>query len=152
MEMSLMNPPRVFPLFRRRPVETFSPVKPMTVTFRTPPLISLPMQMPAEVGDVQVRFLMTIFSEAFARPGRYPKQSQPDLIATFEMFDADGGGSIDACETRALLQELGVEMSEEQVLEEVNLIDADGNGDIDLREFTQRWQSQDGVEGRSCHA
>jgi len=73
-------------------------------------------------------------------------ESEQDRIKTaFEMFDADGGGSIDACETRALLQELGVEMSEEQVLEEVNLIDADGNGDIDLREFTQRWQSQDGA-------
>mmetsp|Transcript_16773 Transcript_16773/g.39925 ORF Transcript_16773/g.39925 Transcript_16773/m.39925 type:complete len:245 (-) Transcript_16773:124-858(-) len=53
----------------------------------------------------------------------------------FNMFDKDGGGSIDASELRDLMISVGQNCSEVELKEMVEAADADGTGDIDFLEF-----------------
>ena len=53
----------------------------------------------------------------------------------FNMFDKDGGGSIDASELKDLMISVGQNCSEEELKEMVKAADADGTGDIDFLEF-----------------
>ena len=53
----------------------------------------------------------------------------------FDMFDADGGGSIDATEMRALLNELCIPMRDDELLALVKRLDTDGSGELDYEEF-----------------
>ena len=53
----------------------------------------------------------------------------------FNMFDKDGGGSIDASELRDLMISVGQNCTESELKEMVEAADADGTGDIDFLEF-----------------
>ena len=53
----------------------------------------------------------------------------------FNMFDKDGGGSIDASELRDLMISVGQNCTEGELKEMVLAADADGTGDIDFLEF-----------------
>jgi calmodulin len=53
----------------------------------------------------------------------------------FNMFDKDGGGSIDASELRDLMISVGQNCTEMELKEMVKAADADGTGDIDFLEF-----------------
>ena len=53
----------------------------------------------------------------------------------FNMFDKDGGGSIDASELRDLMISVGQNCTEGELNEMVKAADADGTGDIDFLEF-----------------
>jgi hypothetical protein len=54
---------------------------------------------------------------------------------TFEKYDLDRSGEIDALELHALVNELGMSRTRYQCEEMVDEIDADGSGEIDFKEF-----------------
>ena len=53
----------------------------------------------------------------------------------FELFDADGGGTIDVPELTAALVNLGISDTSAEIDKLVEQIDADGSGEIDFDEF-----------------
>lgn len=55
----------------------------------------------------------------------------------FQMFDADGGGSIDIEELTAAFVSLGISDTKEEIDELVQQIDADGSGEIEFAEFKE---------------
>ncbi|KAL8162289.1 hypothetical protein V2J09_013778, partial [Rumex salicifolius] len=58
-----------------------------------------------------------------------------DIKETFEHFDTDNSGYIDAKEMRIAIRELGSEMTEEQIEQLFADADDDGNGLLDFDEF-----------------
>ena len=58
-----------------------------------------------------------------------------EFRAAFNSFDADGGGSIDACELETVLKSLGQESTKEELDKLIKVADTDGSGDIDFLEF-----------------
>jgi len=53
----------------------------------------------------------------------------------FQMFDVDGGGSIDSSELGDLMASVGQAVSPDELAEMIAAADADGTGDIDFIEF-----------------
>lgn len=53
------------------------------------------------------------------------------LRTTFDQFDADGSGAIDAKEIEALMQSLGMLMDAEALAQMVKEADTDGSGEIE---------------------
>jgi calmodulin len=49
----------------------------------------------------------------------------------FDLFDSDGGGSIDASELGSVMRTLGKHPSEEELVKLVKQIDEDGSGEIE---------------------
>jgi len=59
-----------------------------------------------------------------------------DLLDLFELFDTDGGGTLDADEIKIALMTLGFfSTSEEEVEEYVRHLDADDKGGLNVEEF-----------------
>jgi centrin-1 len=55
----------------------------------------------------------------------------------FELFDADGGGTIDVPELTAALVNLGISDTKEEIDKLVQQIDTDGSGEIEYEEFRE---------------
>eukprot|EP00760_Papus_ankaliazontas_P005390 PhM_4_TR12538/c0_g1_i1/m.17294/K16465/CETN1; centrin-1 len=53
----------------------------------------------------------------------------------FDLFDSDGGGSIDTDEMMLALTQLGISESREEMEQIVSSIDADGSGAVEFDEF-----------------
>ena len=53
----------------------------------------------------------------------------------FDLFDADGGGSIDTAEMTNALYQLGISDSIEEIEKIVAAIDSDGSGEVEFSEF-----------------
>jgi hypothetical protein len=69
-----------------------------------------------------------------------PQDQANQIINTlFEQYDQNGNGRLDASELPALIQDLkvslGLELSEDQIGEFLNMLDTDEDGTIDLAEF-----------------
>ena len=62
-----------------------------------------------------------------------------EIELAFEIFDADGSGTITGSEFQALCFELGEMMDDRQTKEAVDSIDLDGNGVIQFYEFATWW-------------
>jgi hypothetical protein len=54
---------------------------------------------------------------------------------TFQEFDTDGSGSIDATELKVAMRRLGLNMSDEDVQAMMQISDTDNSGEIELNEF-----------------
>ena len=76
--------------------------------------------------------------------GALAKKSAEEL---FELFDVDNSGFIDFDEFKALLPQLGKEMSEAKAVRYFQLVDEDGSGQIDLEEFRTTLFAMDPVGG-----
>lgn len=68
-----------------------------------------------------------------------------EALVTFEMFDGDGSGQIDADELKGMLRELSIPLNDEEFGALMTEIDADGSGEIDFGEFLQ-WYTGGGGE------
>ena len=83
-------------------------------------------------------------------PGRRCTQAVPSrasaCAATRQILDHDGNGYISADELRAIMSNLGEELSEEEINEIVQEADIDGDGQIDYEEFSM-WLGQGGIRG-----
>ena len=53
----------------------------------------------------------------------------------FNLFDADGSGSIEADELREVFDALGVMVMDEEIQDMIRQVDVDGSGTIDFGEF-----------------
>eukprot|EP00644_Phytophthora_capsici_P010889 jgi/Phyca11/104168/e_gw1.9.881.1 len=65
-----------------------------------------------------------------------PAQAE-ELTAQFRLSDADGSGSIDEKEFRALLKRMGMQISAAEADALVSSIDVNGDGLMDFNEFVQ---------------
>ena len=63
------------------------------------------------------------------------ERTPQELKKSFDAFDADGSGEIDAEELGELVRQLGLVRTDEQLQEMVRSVDADGSGEIDFEEF-----------------
>ena len=68
-----------------------------------------------------------------AVPQEVKKRS--NVYEVFRKFDADGGGTLDMEELSALLDDLKVSMTEDELVELFEELDEDGEGGIDFEEF-----------------
>jgi len=68
----------------------------------------------------------------------------------FELFDKSGDGSVSAQEVGEVMQQLGVELSEEKLKSMVVEVDKDGSGELEFPEFIQLMarQMREGTEER----
>lgn len=53
----------------------------------------------------------------------------------FDLFDNNGGGTIDSAELKDTLDSVGIEIEQEDIEEVMMQLDEDGNGEIDFEEF-----------------
>lgn len=60
-----------------------------------------------------------------------------DLKETFQMFDADGGGTIDNGELKSVLRKLNIDLSDTELKEIITSVDQNSDGEIDFDEFLQ---------------
>ena len=72
---------------------------------------------------------MTPASEALT-----PEQIQAFKEA-FDLFDNNGGGTIDSAELKETLDSVGIEIDQEDIEDVMMKLDEDGNGEIDFEEF-----------------
>jgi hypothetical protein len=65
------------------------------------------------------------------------EKHEHDIMEAFELFDTDGSGSIDRGEFRHVTHELGVDMSNREIDEAMDIMDEDKNGVADYDEFAK---------------
>ena len=58
-----------------------------------------------------------------------------ELRRSFDMFDSDGGGSIDQGEFQLLMKALGLPLTDDEAEDLMNEVDLDSSGQIDFEEF-----------------
>lgn len=66
-------------------------------------------------------FLSTWFSTAFRE--------------VFNLFDINGGGTIDANELDSALKSVDIRLTRQEIVDVLQVMDEDGNGEIDFAEF-----------------
>jgi calmodulin len=69
-------------------------------------------------------------------------KSIEEIRETFNHFDKDGNGTIDAAEFKELLDALGAVCSDEELAAGIQILDSDKNGTIDFDEFKDWWGDQ----------
>ena len=69
-----------------------------------------------------------------SRPGLTDDEVE-ELRRAFDLFDTDGGGTIDPKELRAAMRSLGLETKNQTVYQMIQDIDKDSKGEIDFDEF-----------------
>ena len=69
------------------------------------------------------------------RMGESGDDAENHLREVFDMFDADGSGSIDRNEMRALMKKLAQDLTEEEITLIMEEVDTDGDGEISFEEF-----------------
>ena len=67
------------------------------------------------------------------------KQQEANARYTFEKYDKDGNGTLDASELQAFLSALGADFTEAEMLEAFAQLDTDSGGTIDKEEFIAWW-------------
>lgn len=70
------------------------------------------------------------------------KQQEAIARNTFDKFDKDKSGFIDAAELRSLITALGADFSDDEIAEAINEIDTDSSGVIESDEFVIWWTNR----------
>ena len=68
-----------------------------------------------------------------------PTDKSEELNRVFARFDADGDGSIDLEEFRAIIESLGESPSDEVLSLEFAAIDTNADGKVEFQEFMHWW-------------
>mmetsp|Transcript_16059 Transcript_16059/g.22586 ORF Transcript_16059/g.22586 Transcript_16059/m.22586 type:complete len:155 (+) Transcript_16059:55-519(+) len=67
-----------------------------------------------------------------------PEQRKLEVLkAVFEQFDANHNGTMESCELREVMKQLGWSHTDEEVERALQILDKDGNGTIELEEFVK---------------
>nr|XP_041572033.1 centrin-2 isoform X1 [Taeniopygia guttata] len=79
-----------------------------------------------------------------------PEEQQREIRNAFELFDADGSGSIDVKELKVAMRALGFEPKKEELKKMISDIDKEGTGKISFSDFlaamSQRMAEKDSKE------
>ena len=70
----------------------------------------------------------------------HPNVNQQKLLEykdVFVLFDIDGNGKIDVQEMKEVMQAIGKDVTNEEVLHMMEFVDDDGSGEIDFDEFVK---------------
>ena len=67
------------------------------------------------------------------------------IRVVFKKYDKDHSGSIDASELRAVMDDLGIELDDEQADRVYRAVDKDNSGQIDIDEFAAWWHDRNSV-------
>ena len=59
----------------------------------------------------------------------------PAFREVFNLFDINGGGTIDAVELDSALKSVDIKLARGEIEDVLHVIDEDGNGEIDFEEF-----------------
>ncbi|KAK6167840.1 hypothetical protein SNE40_021778 [Patella caerulea] len=90
------------------------------------------------------------------RSDRLSDRQVEEIRQTFELFDKNGDGCIDAWEIKDVVHSLGQCMSEGDIDLLVKNVDKDGNGTVDFEEFLHhfapRYRTKDQVEAEMMEA
>ncbi|XP_076449600.1 neo-calmodulin-like isoform X3 [Babylonia areolata] len=87
------------------------------------------------------------FVQVMANMGGLNEQSEEDeeeeLRQAFRVFDKSGCGYITPSDLRAVLQNIGEDLTEEEIDEMIAEVDIDGDGRIDFEEFIACMRTED---------
>nr|KAG5713025.1 hypothetical protein BaRGS_021819 [Batillaria attramentaria] len=90
------------------------------------------------------------FVQVMANMGGLAEQSEEDeeeeLRQAFRVFDKSGCGYITPSDLRAVLQNIGEDLTEEEIDEMIAEVDIDGDGRIDFEEFIACMRTEDGED------
>ncbi len=88
-------------------------------------------------------------AEDHVRPGLSADEIM-EIKEAFDLFDSDGGGTIDPAELKAAMTSLGFEAKSQTIYQMISDLDDDGSGAIDFEEFldmmTARMSDKDSRE------
>mmetsp|Transcript_7370 Transcript_7370/g.16895 ORF Transcript_7370/g.16895 Transcript_7370/m.16895 type:complete len:175 (-) Transcript_7370:262-786(-) len=80
-------------------------------------------------------------TKKYERPG-LSQDEIDELYEAFNLFDSDGGGTIDIKELKAAMQSLGFESKNVDIMDLISDVDKDGSGEIDFDEFLDMMTAQ----------
>ncbi|KAK7505854.1 hypothetical protein BaRGS_00003125 [Batillaria attramentaria] len=69
-----------------------------------------------------------------------------EFVQAFRVFDKSGCGYITPSDLRAVLQNIGEDLTEEEIDEMIAEVDIDGDGRIDFEEFIACMRTEDGED------
>ena len=84
-------------------------------------------------GDGTIDF--TEFQSILDKMNTKATSFEQHLREMFDLYDEDGSGGIDQFELRALMAQLGVDLSDDELAAMMLEADDDGSGDVDYEEF-----------------
>merc|ERR1711871_332161 len=67
--------------------------------------------------------------------GELTEEQKQEIKEAFDLFDADGSGSIDSKELKVAMRALGFEPKKEEIQKMISDVDDDGSGTIEDEEF-----------------
>ena len=70
-----------------------------------------------------------------------------EIKEAFNLFDADGSGSIDYRELKAAMKALGIKTSKEELKKMIVDVDTDGSGSVEFPEFLQMMSAKMSANG-----
>ena len=85
----------------------------------------------SESGQIEFEEFIEMIRKMKGDEGESDKEE--GMRAAFNAFDADGNGTITACEMREVMTKLGQDLTDEQIKEMINEADIDGDGQINFK-------------------
>jgi len=82
----------------------------------------------------------------------FTEQELLEFREAFNMFDIDGGGTIENHELKLVITQLGEEPTDEEIQEMILLVDENGDNEIDFDEFLTLMRLRQGVDGDDAEA
>lgn len=69
-------------------------------------------------------------------------EPEDEVVEIFQTYDRDGSGSIDSQEFARMLEALGQDLSDDELLIALDVVDTDASGRISWTEFKAWWVSR----------
>eukprot|EP00931_Biecheleriopsis_adriatica_P018092 TRINITY_DN12755_c0_g1_i1.p1 TRINITY_DN12755_c0_g1~~TRINITY_DN12755_c0_g1_i1.p1 ORF type:complete len:984 (+),score=242.65 TRINITY_DN12755_c0_g1_i1:341-2953(+) len=79
-------------------------------------------------------------------------EEEAKLTEVFKKFDKDGSGMIDLTELKAMVEELGGKMNDDEAKQAMEQLDKNKDGQCSFEEFKSFWSSKPGLGGYSSMA